>query len=203
MNIFGLGIGWEQLLIILLVGSLLVGPEKLPSYARKTAKFLRRIRKITSSVTSELSKSIGLDDEDSGVSNVKKDISDIRKSLEKDIVDLKNTFTEQSKSISQSIEDSTKGTLDTLKQNAKDISDTFNNQADVQTESISANSDNTTDTGFNDTFEATDNTSTEFPSETIAHTTIESHTEKPLSAPIIHAKDPTVTTQEAKESLSS
>jgi len=129
VNILGFGISWMQMLLILLIAAVLVGPEKLPYYARKAAKVLRNIRKISSSITSELSKSIGLDEEDGGISGVKKDIDDIRKSLEKDVADLKSSFSEQSKAISQNIESSVKDTADTLRKSARDISDTISPQS--------------------------------------------------------------------------
>ncbi|MCL1885236.1 MAG: twin-arginine translocase TatA/TatE family subunit [Dehalococcoidia bacterium] len=219
MNILGLGISWMQLAVILLVASILVGPEKLPSYARKAAKIIRRIRKITSSVTSELSKSIGLDDEDSGVSSVKQDISDIRKSLEKDISDLKNTFSEQSTAISQSVESTTKEAVDSLQQNARDISKTINDQAGelktafgVKSEPVPASTDNafdtssdgTTDDWFGDTSAPENNAATVYEAEPkpVARTTIESPKDEPLSAPVTTPKDTIVTPSAEKESIS-
>jgi len=208
VNIFGLGIGWPQLALILLVACVLVGPEKLPDYARKAAKFVRRIRKITSSVTNELSKSIGLDDEDSNVSVIKKDITDIRKSLEHDIAELKGSFNEQSKSVSQSIESSTKETMDTIKQNTKDISASFKSksseveQTPDEQESVATDIDGIDNNG-NDAFASESETTAESAPEPVAQTTIEPPKEEPLPTPIITPKDAITTPPVSKESQGS
>jgi Tat protein translocase TatB subunit len=57
-------IGWGELLIILIVALLVVGPDKLPAYARKTARFVRNFQKVTTGLTSQISKAINLEDEE-------------------------------------------------------------------------------------------------------------------------------------------
>ena len=200
MNIFG--IGAPQIILILLIAAVLVGPEKLPYYTRKVARFMRQIRQITSNVTSELSKSIGLDDEDSSISAVKKDIADIRKSLEQDITDLKDSFSKQSKSISQDIESSTKGALDALQQSANDISKTFNpidaleNTPDVQTET-NADDFGNTEASFDAVMP--EGSQTVASPEVTPNTAIEPPKDKPLSTPIVTPKDTFATPIAAEE----
>jgi len=43
----GLDLGFLEILVILVVTLLVVGPEKLPEYARKFGKMVRDLRKMT------------------------------------------------------------------------------------------------------------------------------------------------------------
>lgn len=53
MNIFS-NIGITELVVILLLALLVVGPERLPEMGRNLAKFLRDIRKLYENLTSEI-----------------------------------------------------------------------------------------------------------------------------------------------------
>ena len=144
MNILGMDIGWGEILIILVVALLVVGPDKLPEYARKTARFVRKFQRVTSNLTGEMTKAINLDDEGGQASNFKKDLLAIKKSLESDVAELKSTFDGQVKAISRTVESGTKDAAVQIQQNAREISDTFNTRAtelksslDAQAKSIS------------------------------------------------------------------
>ncbi len=155
MSFLGMDIGWGELLIILIVALLVVGPDKLPSYARKTARFVRNFQKVTTGLTGQISKAINLDDEEDGKSSdFKKDLIKVKKSLEKDVADLKASLDAQSKAVSETMEAGTKDAAASLEQNAKEISDTLNTQAgelkatlDAQAKAISE----TVEAGVNDT----------------------------------------------------
>jgi sec-independent protein translocase protein TatB len=119
-------IGWGELLVIIIVGLLVVGPEKLPSYARKTAKFVRNFQKVTTGLTGQITKAMDLDDDEGGKSsNFKKDLMDVKKSLEKDVADLKATLDVQAKAVSKTMEEGTKEASEALEQNAREISSTL------------------------------------------------------------------------------
>ena len=82
MSFLGMDIGWGELLIILIVALLVVGPDKLPAYARKTARFVRNFQQVTTGLTGQISKAINLEDEKDGKSsNFKKDFIEVKKSL--------------------------------------------------------------------------------------------------------------------------
>jgi sec-independent protein translocase protein TatB len=128
-SFLGITLDWFKLLIILVVGLLLVGPEKLPSYARKAARIIRNIQKVIAAVTGDISKAINLDEEESGgARNFKKDLIDIKKSLEQDVVELKATLDGQAKAISETMESGTRDAVASLKDNAREISDTVSTQ---------------------------------------------------------------------------
>jgi len=132
-------IGWGELLIILIVALLVVGPEKLPEYARKTARFVRNFQKVTTGLTGQISKAINLDDEEDGkAAGFKKDLIEVKKSLEKDVADLKATLDAQSKAVSETVEAGTKDAAVSLEQNAKEISETLDTQAKAVSETVAA-----------------------------------------------------------------
>jgi sec-independent protein translocase protein TatB len=130
LSFLGMDIGWGELLIILIVALLVVGPDKLPAYARKTARFVRNFQKVTTGLTGQISKAINLEDEEDGkAAGFKKDLIEVKKSLEKDVADLKATLDAQSKAVSETMEAGTKDATDSLEQNAREISETLNTQA--------------------------------------------------------------------------
>ena len=109
MNFLGMNIDWFKLLILLIVGLLVVGPEKLPAYVRKTVRLMRNIQKLTTNFTAEISKAINLDDEEDGkASDFKKDLIEIKKSLEKDVAELKATLDGEAKAVSETLESGTR-----------------------------------------------------------------------------------------------
>jgi sec-independent protein translocase protein TatB len=139
LSFLGMDIGWGELLIILIVGLLVVGPDKLPAYARKTARFVRQFQKVTSGLTGEISKAINLDDEEGGKSSdFKKDLIAVKKSLENDVAELKATLDGQASAISETIEVGTKDAAAQLEKNARDISDTLNTKAKAVSETVEA-----------------------------------------------------------------
>jgi sec-independent protein translocase protein TatB len=145
LSFLGMDIGWGEILIILIVALVVVGPEKLPSYARKGARLVRNIQKVTTNLTGQISKAINLDDEEGGkASDFKKDLMAAKKSLEKDVAELKSSFDEQAKVISKTLDEGTKDVSQSLKQSANEISSTLSAQVneikttlDAQAEAVS------------------------------------------------------------------
>lgn len=59
-------IGFFELLLIAVVALLVVGPERLPEFARETGRWLRRLRRFTRQATSELAREWQLDEDLNG-----------------------------------------------------------------------------------------------------------------------------------------
>ncbi|MCL2679048.1 MAG: apolipoprotein A1/A4/E family protein [Dehalococcoidia bacterium] len=129
MNILGVEIGLGQLLVILVVGLLVVGPDKLPYYARKVAKVVRNIRKITNDLTGQVSKALDLDDEDGNAFGIRNDLTAVKESLEKDMADLKASLNFQANDIAETLEKSSREVSETLKKDLGDISESLNTSA--------------------------------------------------------------------------
>ncbi len=170
MSFLGMDIGWGEILIILIVALVVVGPEKLPSYARKGARFIRNIQKVTTNLTGQISKAINLDDEEGGkASDFKKDLMAAKKSLEKDVAELKSSFDTQAKAISKTLDDGTKDVSASLKQSATEISSTLSAQAkeikttlDAQAEAVSK----TVEAGVRETSASIEQATAEAPAPT-------------------------------------
>ena len=53
-----LGVGPLEILMILVVATLIFGPNRIPEFARKAGEFLRTFRSITTQMTKEFTKAI-------------------------------------------------------------------------------------------------------------------------------------------------
>ncbi|MGN1406490.1 MAG: Sec-independent protein translocase protein TatB [Erysipelotrichaceae bacterium] len=51
-------IGWMELLVVIIVALIVVGPDKLPDYARKAGKALKEFKKISADLTSEITEDV-------------------------------------------------------------------------------------------------------------------------------------------------
>jgi sec-independent protein translocase protein TatB len=57
-----LGIGMWELLLILVVALIVVGPEKIPEIAQKTGKVMRALKKTTSDLMAEVNREIEIEE---------------------------------------------------------------------------------------------------------------------------------------------
>lgn len=58
------GVGWGELLVLLVVGLVVLGPERLPGAIRWTTESLRKVRDYASGATASLREELGPDFED-------------------------------------------------------------------------------------------------------------------------------------------
>lgn len=52
-------LGWGEILVIALVGLIVLGPERLPHYAREAGKMLRNLRTMANNATNEIKNELG------------------------------------------------------------------------------------------------------------------------------------------------
>ena len=117
-----LGMGWFEILIVALVALIVLGPDRLPGYARNIGKFIRQFRKITSGVGKEISKAMDLDEVDEADEGIKKDLKAISKSLEEDAAELRKSLTQEAEAIQKTVADSTKEASEALAKDSAEIS---------------------------------------------------------------------------------
>ena len=55
------GMGWPEIAVILIVGMLLFGPDKLPGMARQAGRFLRTVRQMAENAKNDLGREMGTD----------------------------------------------------------------------------------------------------------------------------------------------
>ncbi len=116
-----LGMGWFEIAIVLLVALIVLGPEKLPHYARNIGKFIRQFRKITTGVSKEITKAMDFDEEDEAEEGIKKELRDITTSLEEDAAELRRSLSEEAESISKTVSESTKEAKESLAKDTAEI----------------------------------------------------------------------------------
>ena len=71
------GISGTELAVILFIGLLVVGPNKLPEYARKAGELVRTIREQWSGLRKEGSRQIDQTMQDAGLADIKHDLDEI------------------------------------------------------------------------------------------------------------------------------
>ncbi len=81
-----LGIGPLEIVIILILGFLFFGPEKLPGMAAKAGKLYRNFRKATFDLTRTITNEVSTDSKD-----LREELTSIGKSLTEDITGPKDT----------------------------------------------------------------------------------------------------------------
>jgi Tat protein translocase TatB subunit len=122
-----LGMGWFEIGIVLLVALIVLGPEKLPTYARKAAKFIRQFRKITSGVTKEISKAMDMNDlEDEADEGIKKELKAITRSLEEDAAELRKSLSEEARAIEKTVTETTREAKESLSRDTEEIARSIN-----------------------------------------------------------------------------
>jgi sec-independent protein translocase protein TatB len=121
--------GWFEILIVALVALIVLGPDRLPTYARKASKFVRQFRKITSGVSKEINKALELDDIDDEEKSIKKDLKDISRSLEEDAAELRKSLTEEANSIQKTLNEGAREATDTLNKESAEISKALSEDA--------------------------------------------------------------------------
>ena len=121
-----LGMGYMEIAIVVVVAIIVLGPEKLPAYAKKASRFIRQFRKITSGLTQELGKALELEDEGEGLNNELKNIS---KSLEEDAAQLRKSLSDEADSVGKTVNRSVEGVRDDLAMHSADISESLGKDA--------------------------------------------------------------------------
>ena len=121
--------GWFEILVVALVALIVLGPERLPGYARKAGKFIRQFRKITSGVSKEISRAMDMDDFDENEDSIKKDLKAISRSLEEDAAELRRSLTEEAKSIEKTVTEGAKEASDTLNRETEEIARSISEDA--------------------------------------------------------------------------
>jgi len=55
------GMGWSEIVLIGIVGVLVFGPDKLPEFARQSARFIRTVRRMAQDAKDDLGRELGHD----------------------------------------------------------------------------------------------------------------------------------------------
>ena len=80
-------IGWGELLIVLIIALLVVGPDKLPALARSLGKAVRGVKRYVNEAARELEDFDDLKEIKSDVDGIRKDLHSMGRNLEKSVTD--------------------------------------------------------------------------------------------------------------------
>ncbi len=102
MNIMGMG--WQEMMIILVGALLIFGPDRLPEVAGQIGKFVRDLRKMTGDLTGELERNAGVGDIKKAVQG---ELAGIKGSLEGATSGVNKTVAGASSSVKSSVNSAT------------------------------------------------------------------------------------------------
>ncbi len=87
-------IGVQELIIVFIVALIVIGPDKLPAYARKLGEALRQFKKYSSEATKEIRESVvePLEEAQRPLKEAMEPITDLEKTVRKDMNDLKKSI---------------------------------------------------------------------------------------------------------------
>ena len=96
-------IGFTELILVVIVAFVVIGPDKLPEYARKFGKMLRELKKYTGAASEEIQKNVveplneiqaPLKEAVAPLTDIKKDIDDSMKDVTKSYTNIGKTSKE-------------------------------------------------------------------------------------------------------------
>ena len=99
-----LDIGFQEIILVLVVAVIVIGPQRLPGMARKIGRVYRNFKRITGDLTKEFKEAIDVEEE---VEEMKKAVDEVKGTLDTEAQEMKKTAAEA------------KGTLDTEAQEMK------------------------------------------------------------------------------------
>ncbi len=88
-------LGFGELLIIFVVILFIVGPDKIPGFAKKLGEGLKAFRNATSDVTKELKENVvdPLNEASAPIREAMEPLTDLKKDIDKSVTDLKRDMT--------------------------------------------------------------------------------------------------------------
>lgn len=103
-----MGIGTSELLLILVVALLVLGPEKMPIYAKKAGKALNTLKSYAGKLTEDINENIiePIEEAQKPLKSIAEPLTNIAKDIGKPMEDIKSSFDNIGKPTSKaSIED--------------------------------------------------------------------------------------------------
>ncbi len=139
MDIFGIGI-WE-LLVILIVILLVVGPERLPNVARQLGKYYRSFRRVTTNLTGEFKKAIDWEEDEelkNTVEDIKTDVQDVGKVLSSEVEETKASVKGAAQSVTEPVAGTAKDMGATLASKGESIKKASSSKLDDINKAVTA-----------------------------------------------------------------
>lgn len=93
-NVQTMKIGFTEIILIIIVAFVVIGPDKLPEYARKAGKMLSELRQYTGAASKEIKENIvePLDELQQPLKEAMAPLTDIKKDLDDSVKDVTKSF---------------------------------------------------------------------------------------------------------------
>jgi len=132
-----LGLGWFEILTVAVIAIIVLGPDKLPQYARKVGRVIRQFRKITSGLTQEVNKALELDELDGVGDSLNKELKEISRSLQEDAASLKKSLNEGASSLEKTVNKGLGEVKESLEKESAEITKVLKENAEDAGQGIS------------------------------------------------------------------
>ena len=88
-------IGFTELILVVIVAFVVIGPDKLPEYARKLGKMLRELKKYTGAASEEIQKNVvePLNEIQAPIKEAVAPLTDLKKDIDDSMKDVTKSFT--------------------------------------------------------------------------------------------------------------
>ena len=130
-------IGFVELIVILIVALLVVGPERIPEFARKIGKIVRQFREMTTNFTGEMKKAMDMEEEAEDMKKTVQEVEqtlgtgtgEVGQTLGAEARELGQTLGAEAQELAKTVGASTKEIAKTLDTEAKELAKTIDTQA--------------------------------------------------------------------------
>ena len=106
MGIFDIGL--QEVILVLVVAVIVIGPQRLPGMARKIGRVYRNFKRITGDLTKEFKEAIDVEEE---VEEMKKAVDEVKGTLDTEAQEMKKTLDAEARGMRKTAEE-VKKTLD-------------------------------------------------------------------------------------------
>ncbi|MDD4874151.1 MAG: Sec-independent protein translocase protein TatB [Dehalococcoidales bacterium] len=110
--------GFFEILVVMVVALLVIGPDKLPEYARKFGKMVRDLKKMTNNLTGEITRSLDLEGE---VDELKRTALGMKGSLDEESLKIKKALDLEADEIARTVDLEVAGVKKAINEGTEDL----------------------------------------------------------------------------------
>jgi sec-independent protein translocase protein TatB len=114
------GIGFFEIILIMAIALVVIGPDRVPEYARKFGKLVRNFRRMTSNLTGEMKKAMDIEEE---AEEIKKSAAEMNAALDDEARAIGLSLETEASEIAKSIGIEVEGIEKTLTESTGELSD--------------------------------------------------------------------------------
>ena len=109
-------IGFCELVVIVVIAFVFIGPDQLPVYAKKLGKMLRELKKYTGAASEEIQKNVvePLNEIQAPIKEAVAPLTDIKKDIDDSMKDVTKSFTNIGKTSKEEAKKAEEGDFDTV-----------------------------------------------------------------------------------------